>query len=67
MSVGTMGKGLALQFAKQFPSIVSPYKRACREGSLTTDCPQILEVATTPPRYVVNLNRSQGETRIGVG
>ena len=32
--LGTMGAGLALQFARRHPQGVPPYVRACREGSL---------------------------------
>lgn len=32
--VGTMGKGLAKEFAKQFPECVGPYKSACKSKKL---------------------------------
>jgi O-acetyl-ADP-ribose deacetylase (regulator of RNase III) len=34
-TVGTMGKGLALQFARRFPSLVPTYRAALRTGALT--------------------------------
>lgn len=33
-TVGVMGKGLALLFAKRFPSLVPAYQQACRSGEL---------------------------------
>ena len=54
--VGTMGKGLALQFAHRYPEILGPYRKACQEQTLTVENPQILMVSFhRMPRYVVNL------------
>ena len=54
--VGTMGKGLALQFARRFPQIVAPYRDACRNGRMTTERVLIQELsADDQPRWVVNL------------
>ena len=54
--VGSMGKGLALQFAKRYPSIIAPYRQACRDSVLTIHNPQILIVNQWGlPKYVVNL------------
>jgi O-acetyl-ADP-ribose deacetylase (regulator of RNase III) len=33
-AMGVMGKGIALDFAKRWPSIVSPYKEACQKRLL---------------------------------
>ena len=32
---GVMGKGLALQFKRRWPAIMTPYKRACENGTLS--------------------------------
>ena len=54
--LGTMGKGLARQFAARYPEILEPYQKACREHTLTVKSPQILIVNHHKmPRYVVNL------------
>jgi O-acetyl-ADP-ribose deacetylase (regulator of RNase III) len=42
--VGVMGKGLALKFAKIFPSMVPDYKRACQTGEIRIGKCQIWEV-----------------------
>lgn len=42
--VGVMGKGLALQFAKIFPSMVPSYKKACETGDLRIGKCHIWEV-----------------------
>lgn len=53
---GTMGAGLAQQFARRYPQIVDPYRKVCQRKRLTTDQPQILQVSDDAlPRYVVNL------------
>ena len=54
--VGTMGKGLALQFLRRYPQIKQPYQAVCRQGQLTTERPQVLQVNEDQlPRYIVNL------------
>ena len=53
---GIMGKGLAQQFAKRYPEIVSPYRKACQSGTLTVSNPQIMPTKSErKPHYVVNL------------
>ena len=53
--VGTMGKGLAQQFAKRYPEILAPYREACRKGILTVSSPQLVQTHLHQPRHVVNL------------
>lgn len=62
--VGVMGKGLALSFAKQFPSMVPDYRKACVQGDLKIgkchiwDVPNIcrgsLEYNYFNLKYIVN-------------
>ena len=52
---GTMGKGIALQFARAFPDIVPPYEAACRSGELRPGKVQVIERGELlNPRWVVN-------------
>ena len=53
--VGVMGKGLALQFKRQFPDNFRAYRQACRDGVLRPG--RVLSVPTGQPlpRYVINL------------
>ena len=54
--VGTMGKGLAKQFANRFPSILSPYRNACTTHALRPGTLQTLRVNhNTFPEYIINL------------
>ena len=54
--VGVMGRGLAKQFAERHPDIVEPYRRACREGRLTTaQCLPVELNGSGLPRYAVNV------------
>lgn len=52
-TVGVMGKGLALQFAKAFPDAVRDYERCCRDGTLTVGRVRIFERSTSP-RFIVS-------------
>jgi adenine-specific DNA-methyltransferase len=52
---GTMGKGIALQFARAFPDIVPPYEAACRSGELRPGKVQVIERGELlNPRWIVN-------------
>jgi O-acetyl-ADP-ribose deacetylase (regulator of RNase III) len=52
-TVGTMGKGLALQFKQNFPDAFPPYQKACKNGLL--EIGQVLVVPrTSPPRFVIH-------------
>lgn len=51
----TMGAGLALQFARAYPEILPPYRKACHDGDLRPGRVQILTLKRqTNPLYVVN-------------
>ena len=52
--VGTMGKGLAMQFAQRFPEIVRPYQRACRNAVLRVGKPLLHDLGEDrTPRWIV--------------
>jgi O-acetyl-ADP-ribose deacetylase (regulator of RNase III) len=54
-TVGVMGKGIALQFRKAFPDILTPYQEACRNGDLRPGRVQVLDRgAILQPRYIIN-------------
>jgi O-acetyl-ADP-ribose deacetylase (regulator of RNase III) len=48
--VGVMGTGLAKAFADHFPSILPPYRAACRDGRLR---PGDVQLLTLPDRRVI--------------
>ena len=54
-TVGVMGKGLALQFARAFPEMLAEYKRACKAGEVQ---PGRMHIYRLPgpawPQYVIN-------------
>jgi O-acetyl-ADP-ribose deacetylase (regulator of RNase III) len=53
--VGVMGKGIALQFKRRYPSVFKAYEEACRQGEVTIG--RMFVVPTNQlngPRYVVN-------------
>lgn len=56
-TVGTMGKGLALDIKKAFPEVMARYKQACSEGKLAPGTFQILP--TKDGRHVLNLATKQ--------
>ena len=54
--LGTMGKGLARQFADRYPQIVIPYRQACQNGNLTTERCFVQRIRRKGmPQHVVNL------------
>jgi O-acetyl-ADP-ribose deacetylase (regulator of RNase III) len=57
-TVGVMGKGIALQFSRQFPEIVPTYEAACRDGSLTIGKVQTIPLSllsgVSGPHYIIN-------------
>lgn len=70
-TVGVMGKGIALQFSRQFPEIVPPYEAACQTGDLSVGKVQTVKLSTLSglngPRYVINFPTKQhwkGNSRI---
>lgn len=53
--VGVMGKGIALQFKRRYPSVYTTYRKACEAGEVTTG--RMLPVETgemTGPTWVIN-------------
>ena len=66
--VGIMGRGIALQFRKEFPDNYKAYKAACDRGEL---CPGTMLVfnlnALENPRYIINFPTKRhwkGKSRI---
>lgn len=57
-TVGVMGKGIALQFSRQFPEIMPIYEAACKDGSLAVGTVQTIRLALLAgmagPGYVIN-------------
>lgn len=53
-TVGVMGAGLAREFAQRYPSILEPYRAACRDGALTTGTVQVIAVHGHACRYIAN-------------
>lgn len=52
---GTMGKGIALQFARAFPEILPGYEAACRSGELRPGKVQVIERGELlNPRWIIN-------------
>lgn len=43
-TVGAMGKGLALEFRRRYPSLEEPYRRRCADGSFTIGRLMLLKV-----------------------
>ena len=62
-TVGVMGKGLALQFKKLFPEIMSPYKQACDADDLIVGSVQTIRLQHLDdlgaPRFVINFPTKQ--------
>jgi len=57
-TVGVMGKGIALQFSRQFPEIVPIYEAACKAGSLVVGAVQTIRLSLLTgmdgPEYIIN-------------
>lgn len=54
-TVGVMGKGLALQFKRRFPSNFKVYAEACRRGEVQVGRMLVVETGLQPgPRYIIN-------------
>ena len=68
--VGVMGKGIALQFRREFSEdYFKDYKRACQGGELAIGKVHVYELknAETNPRFIVNFptkNHWRGQSRI---
>ena len=53
--VGVMGKGIALQFAKKFPEMLSSYKQACKDKELKPGTIHVYELDDLLlPRLILN-------------
>ncbi len=52
--VGVMGKGLALQFKRRFPSAFMSYPDACRRRELAPGHMHIFHTSADSPRFIVN-------------
>lgn len=54
-TVGVMGKGLALQFKRRFPSNFEMYAAACRRGEVQVGRMFVVETAgRAGPRFIIN-------------
>jgi O-acetyl-ADP-ribose deacetylase (regulator of RNase III) len=57
-TVGVMGKGIALQFSRQFPEIMPIYESACKAGTLVVGRVQTIRLTLLPgmtgPTYIIN-------------
>ena len=53
--VGVMGKGIALQFKRQYPDMFDAYKRACERGEVQVGRMWVWETGLLDvPRYIIN-------------
>ena len=66
--VGAMGRGIALQFKKEFPRNFEEYKQACDRGEVVPGKMFItVRTAPDPPRFIVNFPTKRhwrGKSRI---
>ncbi len=53
-TVGVMGKGIALQFKKEFPEVFRIYERACKKGEVEIGKMFTVPVGALNPKYVIN-------------
>jgi len=52
---GVMGKGIALQFKRQYPDMFEDYRRACKEGQVQPGRMHVYERRELiNPRYIIN-------------
>lgn len=62
-TVGVMGKGIALQFSRQYPEIMPLYQAACQDGTLRIGTVQTIKLPVlsgmSGPRYVINFPTKQ--------
>lgn len=58
--VGVMGKGIALQFKRQYPEMFTAYESACRQGELTIGKVHVYETTQlAAPKYIINFPTKQ--------
>lgn len=53
-TVGVMGKGVALQFKRQFPENYAFYRKACKRGEVQPGKMLIFPAERIQPRYIIN-------------
>lgn len=57
-TVGVMGKGIALQFSRQFPEIMPIYEAACKAGTLAVGTVQTIRLSRlsgmSGPQFIIN-------------
>lgn len=54
-TVGVMGKGIALQFAKKYPEMLEAYRKACKMGEVQLGRMHVFERGVMfNPRYLIN-------------
>ena len=59
-TVGVMGKGLALEFKKRYPSNYNSYYKACKENNVKVGKMFITQTSkTTMPKYIINFPTKQ--------
>ena len=67
--VGVMGRGIALQFKKAFPSNFKAYAAACKEDLVQPGRMFVFETGRlAPPRYIINFPTKRhwrGKSRMG--
>jgi len=51
---GVMGKGIALQFKRQYPEMFEEYQRACKEGQVQPGRMHVYERREIFNRYIIN-------------
>ncbi len=54
-TVGVMGKGIALQFKRAFPTIFAAYARACEAGTIAIGSVFAFDTGLIQPRWILNL------------
>lgn len=54
-TVGVMGKGIALQFAKKYPEMLEACRKACKTGEVQLGRVHVFECGVmSNPRYLIN-------------
>jgi O-acetyl-ADP-ribose deacetylase (regulator of RNase III) len=51
---GVMGKGIALQFKKAFPTSYDPYRKECDAGRMQIGKVLVVHLGTLVPRYIIH-------------
>lgn len=53
-TVGVMGKGIALQFKRSYPSMFHDYKTAAKRNAIRLGTMHVWETGQLCPRYIIN-------------